>query len=192
MLIMSFQRWQWRIVLCAAMFAMLLTVWHRVQNPWWDNEGDIQEMLDNQQDGTGNEGVDEYVPIGVDPYEVDQKARLVRFEGHGQPRINIQTWDAEKRRIAVDTKSPGKLVLRLFNYPLWKTEVNGHPVETTTAPDTGQMIVPISSGENRVQISFVDGWDRKAGSVLSVCAFLIIAFMYALWNKSQAPLPAES
>jgi hypothetical protein len=116
----------------------------------------------------------------------------VRFEGHGQERINIQQWDGEKRRIVVDTKSPGKLVLRLFNYPLWKTEVNGHPAQTTSTPDTGQMIVPITAGENRVQTDFVNGWDRKVGWVLSGSAFLIMAFMYGLWNKRQPPLPAES
>ena len=64
---MSLRRWWSRIILCVAMLAVLLIVWHRVQNPWWDNTGDIQEMLDNQQDGTGNEGVDEYVPVGVRP-----------------------------------------------------------------------------------------------------------------------------
>jgi hypothetical protein len=190
--IVTFQQWWWRTILCAAMLAVLLTVWHRVQNPWWDNAGDIQEMLDNQQDGSGYDGTDEYVPIGVDPYDVDRKAPLVRFQGHGQARINIQEWDAEKRTIVIDTETPGKLVLRLFNYPLWKTEVNGHPAQTASTPDTGQMIVPITAGENRVQIDFVNGWDRKVGWVLSGCAFLVIALVYALWNKSQTSLPAES
>jgi hypothetical protein len=185
----SFQRWWWRIVLCAAMFAVLLSVWHRVQNPWWDNAGDIQEMLDNQQDGTGNEGADEYVPAGVDPYDADQKAPLALFEGHGQTRIDIQKWEAEKRAIVANAGSPGKLVLRLFNYPLWKTEVNGHPIETTSTPDTGQMVVPVSAGENRVRITFVDGWDRSVGWAFSGCAFLIIVLMCALWNK--APRPVE-
>ena len=189
MLIMAFQRWWWRIVLCAAMLALLLTVWHRVQNPWWDNAGDIQEMLDNQQDGTGNEGTDEYVPAGVDPYDVDQKASQAHFEGKGHSEITIQTWDAEKRDISVDSASPGKLVLRLFNYPLWKVELNDRQVATKSTPDTGQMVVPVSAGKNRVRIKFVDGWDRKVGWALSGCAFLIIMFMYALWNK--APVPAE-
>jgi hypothetical protein len=75
---------------------------------------------------------------------------------------------------------------------LWKTELNGHPAQTASTPDTGQMIVPITAGENRVQIDFVNGWDRKVGWALSGCAFLIIALMYALWNKSQTSLPAES
>jgi hypothetical protein len=189
---MALHRWWWRVALCAVMLAVLALVWHRVQNPWWDNSGDIQEMMDNQQGGSGNEGTDEYVPVGVDAYDIDQKAPLVRFQGHGEARINIQEWDAEKRRIVVDTESPGKLVLRLFNYPLWKTELNGHPAQTDSTPDTGQMIVPIGTGANRVQIDFVDGWDRKFGWLLSAVAFLVLALLYVMWNKSQTPLLAES
>ncbi|HEX3740813.1 MAG TPA: 6-pyruvoyl-tetrahydropterin synthase-related protein [Terriglobales bacterium] len=192
MVAMALQRWWWRIALCAVMLGLLTLVWHRVQNPWWDNSGDIQEMLDNQQDGTGNEGVDEYVPIGVDPYDADQKAPLVRFEGSGQTRIDVQEWAAEKRRIVVHTQSPGELVLRLFNYPLWKVQVNGRPAQTSSTPDTGQMIVPISAGESRIQIYFVDGWDRKVGWLLSASAFLVLALLYAKWHQSQIPLTAES
>ena len=169
--VMALQRWWWRIALCLVMLGVLTLVWHRVQNPWWDNSGDIQEMLDNQQDGTGNEGVDEYVPIGVDPYDADQKAPLVRFEGQGQTRIDVQEWDAEKRRIVAHTESPGELVLRLFNYPLWRVRVNGRPSRTSATPDTGQMIVPIGAGENRIQIYFVDGWNRKVGWLLSASHF---------------------
>src|SRR5204862_1319870 len=110
----------------------VLLVWHRVQAPWWDNSGDIQEMLDNQHDGIGNEGTDEYVPAGVDPYDVDQKAPQARFEGSGKARIEIQKWQAESRSIQVSAGVPGSLVLKLFNFPSWRISVNGHPVEYDT------------------------------------------------------------
>src|SRR5581483_2988205 len=112
--VMAFRRWWWRAAMCVVMLGVLTFVWHRVQNPWWDNSGDIQEMLDNQQDGTGNEGVDEYVPLGGDAYDADKKAPLVRFEDHEQAEINVQEWDAEKRSVLAHTQSPGELVLRLF------------------------------------------------------------------------------
>jgi 6-pyruvoyl-tetrahydropterin synthase-like protein len=185
---MSLQRWLWRIVLGVAMLGVLFTVWHRVQNPWWDNAGDIQEMLDNQQDGTGNEGADEYVPVGIDPYDADNKAPQVRFEGKGQARIAIQKWDAERRTIDAKTESPGKLVLRLFNYPLWKVEVNDRRVTTESTPDTGQMVVPVAAGENLVRIRFVDGWDRKLGLLLSAIGFAVITLLFVIWTKPQAPL----
>jgi hypothetical protein len=163
----------------------VLVAWHTVQVPWWDTAADIQEMLDNQQDGTGNEGTDEYVPVAADPYEIDRNAPLVAFRSNGNAQISIQQWDAEKRTIAANASAPGKLVLRLFNYPLWKVEVNGHPVQTETAPQTGQMIVPITAGENRVLVIFADGWDRKVGLILSAVAFIFLVFLFAIWTKSQ-------
>lgn len=184
---LSLQRWWWRLVLYAAMLGVLLTVWHRVQNPWWDNTGDIQEMLDNQQDGTGNEGADEYVPLGVDPYDTDKKAPQVRFEGKGRAYLTIQKWDAEKRAIDANTGAPGKLVLRLFNYPLWKVGVNGRDVATESTPDTGQMVVPIAAGENRVRVRFVEGWDRKLGLLLSAIGFALIILLFSTL-KPRAPL----
>jgi hypothetical protein len=186
---MSLQRRWWRIVLCVAMLAVLLIVWHRVQNPWWDNAGDIQEMLDNQQDGSGNEGVDEYVPLGVDPYDADQRAPQVRFEGKGQAQITIQKWDAERRSIDASLGSPGKLVLRLFNYPLWKVEVNDRQVATESTPDTGQLVIPIAAGENRIRIRFVDGPDRRLGLLLSGIALAVILLLFAIW-KPQPLLKA--
>jgi hypothetical protein len=143
-------------------------------------------MLDNQEDGTGNEGTDEYVPAGADPYDIDQKAPLVRYEGKGKAQIDIQTWDAEKRTIVTDAGSPGKLTVRLFNYPSWRTEVNGRPVQTQTMPHTGQMIVPIPPGPTRVQITFVEGWDRKLGFLFSGLAFVVLVGLFAVLNKPQA------
>ncbi len=189
---MSLRRWWWRIILCVTMLGVLLTVWQRVQNPWWDNAGDIQEMLDNQQDGTGNEGADEYVPVGVDPYDADQKAPQVRFEGEGPAHITIQKWNAEKRVIDVNAGLPGKLVLRLFNYPLWKVEVNGRKVATESTPDTGQMVVAVAAGENRVLVRFIDGWDRKLGLLLSVIGFAVIALLFVIWMKPQPLINTEN
>jgi hypothetical protein len=190
---LSVRRWWWRGVLCLAALAVVLTVWHRVQAPWWDTAGDIQEMLDNQQDGTGNEGADEYVPSGADPYDIDRNAPLVRFEGTGHAQISIQKWHSEERVFATKANSKGKLILRLFNYPSWRTEVNGRAVQTQTVPHTGQMVVPIASGENRVQIVFVEGLDRKVGLLCSLLGLTVIVVWFAVWMKpGPLALKAES
>src|SRR5438874_888854 len=182
----TIRRWWWRGVICVAALGIVFLVWHRVQSPWWDNAADIQEMLDNQEDGAGNEGTDEYVPAGADPYDIDQKAPLVRYEGKGKAQIDIQKWNAEKRTIVTDAGSPEKLMVRLFNYPSWRTEVNGRPLQTQTMPHTGQMIVPIPPGPNRVQITFVEGWDRKLGFLFSGLTFVVLLVLFAVWNKHQA------
>ncbi len=64
----------------------------------------------------------------------------------------------------------GQLALRLFQYPAWRVEVNGHAVEASARPGTGQMLVPVGAGLNRVQISFVRTWDRALGGWISVIA----------------------
>jgi hypothetical protein len=190
---LSVRRWWLRGVLCLAALTVVLVAWNRVQAPWWDTAGDIQEMLDNQQNGTGNEGTDEYVPAGADSYDIDQKSPLVRFEGTGRAQISLQEWHAEQRIFSAKASSPGKLVLRLFNYPSWRAQVNGRPVQTETTPHTRQTIVPITSGENRVQIVFVEGWDRKGGLLCSLLALTVVVVWFVFWTKPRAlALKAES
>ena len=178
---LGFRRWWFRAAVCIAGLAVILLVWTRVQSPWWDNRADIREMLDNQQDGIGNEGADEYVPAGVDPYDIDQKAPPARIEGQGQmdAEIRIQDWQAEKRLLLVRANSSGRLILRLFNYPLWQARVNGKLVHTQTRAHTGEMVVPITSGVNQIQIDFVEGWDRKLGLAISFVSWgvLFVAFL---------------
>jgi uncharacterized membrane protein YfhO len=70
------------------------------------------------------------------------------------------------------------LVLRLFNYPLWKVEVNGHTVRAETTSNTGQMVVPVAAGENRVQVTFVEGWDRLVGAGFSAFAILAVILWF--------------
>jgi hypothetical protein len=147
-----------------------------VQPPWWDKAADIQEMLDNQHDGIGYEGTDEYVPVTADADEVDDKAPQVRFVGNGGAEIQIMSWQAESRMITAKVGSPGKLVLRLFNYPLWKVRVNGRAVTTENDDPAGLMMVPIAAGETHIQIRFVDSWDRMIGVIVSVFASVAAAW----------------
>jgi hypothetical protein len=188
----AFRRWWLRALVCVIALGSVLWVWHRVLPPWWDNSGDIQEMVDNQQDGIGNEGTDEYVPVGVDPYDVDQNAPPARFEGRDSAKIRVEKWQAEKRVILIDATSSGKLVLRLFNYPLWNVEVNGRAVRTETTSNTGQMVVPVAAGENRVQVTFVEGWDRLVGAGFSAFAILAVILWFVRSRmRRENPLKAD-
>src|SRR5262249_13577111 len=116
---LALRRWWTRGLVFAAAISVVLVSWHAVLVPWWDSAADIQEMLDNQHDGIGNEGIDEYVPAGVDPYEVDQQAELAKFEGHGNGHISVTGWKTESKSLTVNANSRAAIVLRLFNYPLW-------------------------------------------------------------------------
>src|SRR5216683_2185020 len=191
---LRFVQFPWRWLLCLNVpFALVIVLslrrwWLRVQPPWWDKAIDIQEMLDNQHDGIGNDGADEYVPAGTDPYEVDQQAPLVRFEGEGGAQLRLETWNAESRVLTAKTGAPGRLVLRLFNYQAWKVLVNDHAVETKTTTPAGQMVIPVAAGENRIQIRFVEGWDRMTGVGISVCALAILLVWFFI-SRGSLRLP---
>jgi hypothetical protein len=187
LLVIAFRPWWMRVLICAVALGSVALGWQHLMAPWWDASGDIQEMVDNQQDGIGNEGADEYVPAGADPYAIDQNAPQVKFDGPGAAQIQVQAWQAEERRIVATANSPGKLVLRLFNYPSWKIEDNGQPIRAATAEETGQIIVPVNAGENRIQITYVEGWDRRVGGAISLLTLLAITFWY--WRQRSCLRP---
>jgi hypothetical protein len=189
-LAMAFRAWWLRGLACATMLGLILFVWHHVQTPWWDTAADIKEMVDNQHDGIGNEGTDEYVPVTADPDEAGQKAPPIRFEGSGRAEIRVERWWSESRSLDARASAPGKLALRLFNYPSWHVSINGRAVKTETADPSGQMIVPLAAGENRVQIIFVQGQDRTAGIAISVFALAILLAWVVVSRRPQRSAPS--
>jgi len=172
-----------RGLICAAAVSVVLIGWRAVQAPWWDSADDIQEMLDNQHDGIGNEGIDEYVPAGVDPYEVDQKAALAKFEGHGNAQISVSDWGAESKSLTVNSSSHAAIVLRLFNYPLWDANVNGSEARTESTATTGQMLVPIEAGNSQIRITFRMGADYKLGITMSLIGLFVLVLLFTMTKR---------
>jgi 6-pyruvoyl-tetrahydropterin synthase related domain len=181
-----FRRWASRVMIFAVVLAAVPLLSHFVLPPWWDTSADIREMVDNQHDGIGNEGVEEYVPAGADAYDLDQNAPPAHFDGSGTTRIEIDRWAAEDRVITADSTAKGALILRLFNYPSWHVKVNGIATPSTTSPH-GELRVPITAGEDRIEVRFVEGWDRTAGIIISFLTLLLLAAWHALYTKSIPP-----
>ena len=173
---MASRRWMVRVLVCIALFAVLAFDWHRVQPPWWEKAADISEMLGNQRNRAGYEGTDEYVPVGADPYELTRDAPRVALDqmADQSPQIRIQEWNAETKLFTADVSDSGRLVLRLLNYPAWRVEVNGKVVATDTREVTGQMLIPVQAGENRVRITFTRTLDRTVGAVISLVTALFL------------------
>jgi hypothetical protein len=157
-----------------------------VQPPWWDSAADIVEMHDNLEEGRGYEGTDEYVPTGADAYEVKQDAPEVAVQGGGKARVNVERSQGESKQFVVDVSSPANLVLHLFNYPAWHVEVNGHPMTAESQENTGQMIIPVSAGENRVRVTFLRTWDRTLGGIISLIA-LAMTVALAIYFDLKEP-----
>jgi len=170
---MGVRRWYSRLVIYAAMLCVLAFVWQHFQPPWWDQSADLREMQDNMATGAGYEGVDEYTPVGVDPHNVDKDARRVTVDGTAHAAIRVTDWSPESKIFTAEVSAADNLVLRLFNYPAWRVEVNGLAVQAGSRGGTGQMLVPVQAGANRVRVVFVRTWDRRAGAWISLLAILL-------------------
>jgi len=180
------RKWWVRAAICLTAILLIATAWHRIQPPWWDQAADLREMQDNMaSDGSGYEGTDEYTPVGGEPSAIDKDARQAVVVGGADATIRILHWGAESKMFTADMSAPDQLALRLFPYPAWKVEVNGRVVETAAREGTGQMVVPVEAGMNRVQITFMRTWDRSFGGWVSVVA-LIAMLVWILVARRRA------
>lgn len=183
--------WRARFLVCLALLAVVAGGWKRIQAPWWDNAGDLGEMQDNIATGAGYAGTDEYTPMGANPSAIDKAAPRVAVEGLAHAQIHVLQWDAESRIFTAEMSAPSNLALHLFNYPAWRVVVNGREVRAGTRQDTGQMLVPVERGANRVEIEFTHTRDRILGASISIATlFLIMIFARRLLWRSLRRQPA--
>ncbi len=179
---MGLRHWWMRVSVCALAVLVIALAWVRVQEPWWDNRADLKEMQDNMADQIGYEGTDEYTPTGADPSAIDKTAWKVRVDGTAHAAIHVYNWDAESKYFTADVSAPDQLALKLFAYPAWRVEVNGRVVPTARRESTGQILVPVEAGINRVQISLTRTWDRTLGGWISfVTALLVVTWVNRGW-----------
>jgi hypothetical protein len=184
-------RW-WRVAVSAMALLVIVLAWSRVQAPWWDNASDLREMQDNMVTGAGYEGTDEYTPAGAEPSAIDKEARNVTVDGPARAAIHVQLWDPESRMFTVETSAEDRVSVRLFRYPAWRVEVNGHVVETAARKETGQMLVPVAAGLNRVEIQFVRTWDRAAGGWVSFIAAIAVTVWTLMCRTKTSDVRART
>lgn len=170
------KRWTSRAALYLAALCVMGLAGHHFQPPWWDHAPDLREMRDNMAIGAGYEGTDEYTPVGADPWAVDKgkSARRVTVDGPAHAAIRVSEWNPDHKLFTAEMSAPDILALRLFNYPAWRVEVNGRQVQAGARAGSGEMLVPVQAGENRVQIIFVRTWDRTAGAWITLGAFIVM------------------
>jgi 6-pyruvoyl-tetrahydropterin synthase related domain len=183
---MGCRRWLTRFMICTAMLGVVAIAWHRVQTPWWDTAADIQEMQDFIEDGDGYEGTDEYVPAAVDPYELKKDAPQVATVSGDPAVFHIDRWGAQNKVFSANVAHPEKLRIRLLNYPAWRVEVNGREITAGTQPVTGEILIPVDTGSNRVRLDFVQTDDRLIGDLVSAgTLLLVIAWSLYLRREEQ-------
>ena len=89
--------------------------------------------------------------------------------------VAVERWTPEDKIVNVESAHPGRLALRLLNYPAWQVEVNGSRIQPEQAEDSGQMIVPVTTGLSRILVHFARTPDRTIGGMLSLLSLLVAA-----------------
>jgi hypothetical protein len=186
--VMGLRRWWMRVAIYVVAVIVIALAWHRIQAPWWDTSADLREMQDNMATGAGYEGTDEYTPTGADPTAIDKDARRVVVEGPAHAAIRVSQWIAESKALTAEMSAADQLAVRLFPYPAWRVEENGRAVETSAQAGSGQMLIPVQVGMNRIQITFMRTWDRTAGGGISLAVWLGLI----LWAIRVRMRPANS
>jgi hypothetical protein len=87
----------------------------------------------------------------------------------------VERWTPEDKIVNAESARPGRVALRLLNYPAWQVEVNGSRIQPKQAEDSGQMIVPVPVGVSRIIVHFGRTPDRIIGGILSLLSLLTAA-----------------
>jgi hypothetical protein len=185
--------WVWLLFAALTIFG---SAHYLVKHAWWDSE-DMPTLQAAIQNGNGFEGTDEYDPAGDDHGDLQQKwPRAFLVSDAGKPeagsnaKIVIEQWTAEHRSVRVITAKPGRVELRLLNYPAWRVTVNGSAVSVRHPEGTGQMIVPVSAGESELRADFTRTSDRVLGGWISMVS--AITSLSLLFCRRNWPLIAQA
>jgi hypothetical protein len=170
-------RWIWISVVIVAVAG---TATFLVRKAWWDSD-DIPVLQDAIASGRGFDGTDEYDPISDDHTDLPGKAPRVEIlpakgaqPSLGKAEIRILRWTAEEKELNVISPHPVRLAIRLLGYPAWRVEVNGRRVKPQSRETTAQMILPLTAGTSRIELTFVRTRDRTVGSLLSAVSLLAL------------------
>jgi len=183
-------RWAWFLT---AVLAIIVSAHYLVKNTWWDTD-DMPDLQAAIKSGAGFEGTDEYDPVGDDHTDLAPKDPRVKFFAsatdlapHPEANVSIEKWTVEHRVVRLRTRSDGKLLLHLVNYPAWRATLNGKVVRIEHPSGTEQVAVPVSAGESELRIDFTRTADRTLGGWISVAS--LVGALSAWFWKRRRPAP---
>ena len=172
-----------------------------VSDCWWDSE-DISFLATGIRSGHGYEGTDEYQPLGASRYDlpgVDADGEAIAAKAVPQlatypaapaatgSSLHVEHWTANSRIFSSANAEPKVIAMRLLNYPAWQVALDGSPVEVSSEPATGQMLIPIPAGTHRVVVRLGRTWDRTVGGIISLLFLLaLLIFVFATKTRTSA------
>jgi uncharacterized protein (TIGR03382 family) len=197
--------WAIAVVTFVAIAATAATI---IRDAYWDDQ-DVPTMAASIALRRGYEGTDEYAPIGLtrldlpgNPDDSERPAGISpnpppRFEkldpaSHAlapaaESRLHVERWTAESKAFTEESAVPVTLALRLEDYPSWEVQADATRIRVAALHATSQILVPLASGDHRVEIRFRRTWDRTAGDATSGLAVVILlGFSWAFRRRRDS------
>ncbi len=188
-------RWVWWLALVAGLWATGVTI---SADTGWDSE-DIPAVAEQIHSGKGYEGIEGFQPQGCDTSELSEDSpRIAQWndsdddaEAPEDVQLHVEQWSPERKVVSAKSDEPVTLALRLLNYPAWEVRVDGVKSEASSAPETGQLLVPLGAGAHRIEVDFRRTWDRTAGAVVSTL-FAIGLFAATIFTRRSGKKPSRA
>jgi hypothetical protein len=175
--------------------ALSALAWNNFWQPC-DDEDNIQAQQATFQTG-GFEGTDEYTASPADNGDIQQGLPAIRIlpqsdadeadssvaenpawhassKERSDARTQISRWDVEHIAAAIDSPAAAFAVLRLMDYPAWRVQLNGQPIQTRPRRDDGLMTIPISAGHSQIDVQYAATSDVWTGRILSLLSIILL------------------
>jgi len=187
------RQWIWWLTLVCAIFATGATIAGDIT---WDSE-DVPALVEGVHTGRGYDGIEGFQPREANADELDDELPLVAAVDPesgdvGPPesiQIDTQKWSAEQKIFDAKSDEPATLALKLLNYPAWQVRIDGQSIAPVSAPQTGQLLVPLPAGAHRVEVVFRRTRDRTVGALISLLftsGLLVTAIFMLLRRRATA------
>ena len=184
-------------ILCAASIVICTRPFHQ----YCDEEDNVSAQLVLMQDGSGQEGTDEYTPDDDDNAEVDQdmpEVRVLVSPGAEEPdsgkvqnpeyqpdpnaerhaTVTVAQWSSEHRAVVLNTPAAGYAVFRLMDYPAWMIRQDGTIVRQHPHRDDGLLTISVPAGRSEIDIRWHTTPDIWFGRIISLLGFCVFVFVW--------------
>jgi hypothetical protein len=153
-------------------------IWLAKERPSSWDKAEITQFQRNFDGEIGYRGTPEYLPNGA-----NDKALPTTWGnpgmGDGSPLI--------PETIRVQTTSPERIVLNVFDYPAWHVDVDGTAIAKQTDKD-GRIVVPMTAGNHILHLSLRRDWDAKLGLGIALATGVFLSCLILFPSTRVGPL----
>ena len=146
--------------------------------------------LNAESAGPGQEGTDEYTPVGANTDDLQHDAPRVWLYnaaevGESQPAQHneirqhavIEQWSPEYKHFSANVPTDTIAILQLMDYPAWQVRIDGQPAKKAVTASSGQIQIALQGGHSDVEVKFVHTADRILADIISALALLLLAWV---------------